>query len=139
MNAAASTFLPTLPDSANKSPEVINSNRDSEPQRNDPTNPFKHITETLEKKKWKKKLPDFRAPIFPTPLQWIDAVKDGEVCAEVLCSADLIEVYRLIFKDMFILLIWTQLPGTVSSEEPVTNSVGIPSEICPNVAYYKSV
>lgn len=91
MDVAESTF-PTLSDPTKKCTDIIDSNRDSEPQRNDPTNALQQPVEKLENKKLKKKLPDFRTAVFPTPLQWIDAIKDGEVCAEILCSADLIQV-----------------------------------------------
>lgn len=90
LDAAESAFI-TIPDSIKEYPEQIDSNRDLEPPRKDPTIPLKHIVNKLETKK--SKLPNFGVTIFPTPLQWIEAVKDGEVCAEILCSAELIQVY----------------------------------------------
>lgn len=86
---ASEAAIITLPDSSR---EQIDSNRESEPQSKHHTNPLKHIIEKMEKKKLKKKLPDFGVTVFPIPLQWIEAVKEGEVYAEILCSAELIQV-----------------------------------------------
>lgn len=91
LDVAESSFV-NLPESRNECSDTIDSNRDLELQRKDPTNPLAHIIEKLEKTKRKKKLSDFMTPIFPTPLQWIEALKDGEVCAEILCSSELIQV-----------------------------------------------
>lgn len=84
----------TSPDPGKEVPEQIDSNRESEPPSpsKHPTNPLKQIIEKMEKIKSKKKPPDFGVTAFPIPLQWIEAVREGEVCAEILCSAELIQV-----------------------------------------------
>lgn len=139
LNINEATIVP-LSDTDKEFTEAIDSNRESQPQSKHPTNPLKHIIDKMEKKKLKTKLPDFGVTMFPIPLQWIEAVRQGEVCAEILCSAELIEV-NLISKEkkenIFKYANAKQLPGNVLPTEPVTNHIGIPPEICPNVAHFK--
>lgn len=80
----------------NSCTDPIDSSGEHEPPVRHHTNPLKHFIEKIEekklKKKSKKKLPDFKVTAFPIPLQWIEAVREGEVYAEILCSAEFIEV-----------------------------------------------
>lgn len=80
----------TLPDSGEEYPEQVDSNRESQPKHH--LNPLKHVIKKMDKRKLKKKIPDFGVTVFPIPLQWIEAVREGEVYAEILCSAELIQV-----------------------------------------------
>lgn len=97
----------TVPDTTIKidyCTDIIDSNCESEPKPKSKAqriNPVKHVIDMLDKKNTRKKLPDFGKPIFPTPLQWIEAVKDGEVRAEILCSAELIQVRDLFIENEF--------------------------------------
>lgn len=91
LNATEATAL-TWPDSGRGYPERIESSRDSDHRSKHPHNPLKHIIEKVEKKMFKRKLTDFGVTAFPIPLQWIQAVRNGEVYAEILCSAELIQV-----------------------------------------------
>lgn len=62
----------------------------SEQQWKRPT--LKGMIGKIENRRVQSKSPDFASTVFPIPMQWIEAVKDGEVCAEILCSAEFIQV-----------------------------------------------
>lgn len=77
---------------SNECPEQVDWNR-SEPQSTKhAVNPLKQIIEKIETKNLRNKLPDSGIAVFPIPLQWVEATKEGVVCAEILCSAELIQV-----------------------------------------------
>ncbi|XP_037045765.1 otoferlin [Bradysia coprophila] len=125
MLEAIASISPT-PEIPNVCSKPIDSNGESETQSEPPSKPqlkrptLKHIIEKIENRRSKRKLPDFASIAFPIPLQWIEAVRDGEVCAEILCSAEFI-----------------QLPDKTVATEPVSNQIGIPPVICPHVANYR--
>lgn len=72
------------------------------------------------KSKTTKLLIELDDVVLPLPLKWEHVCQDGVICAELLVSAELI-----------------QLPEIFAPIEPVTIINGIPSQICPVMAKYK--
>lgn len=89
---ATETIIPFV-EYRGENTEQVDSGRESHRQSKHPhTNPLKQIIDKIEKKKSKKSQPNFGVTTFPIPLQWVEAVREGEVRAEILCSAEFIQV-----------------------------------------------
>lgn len=126
--AILSPTLQLLEASQKKSPKddvTIIYDRDSQAIEPESHSMVPLITNASPNKKQTKKKP-FKniqdvEPKIPAPLKWIPLLKNGITCAELLVSAELI-----------------QLPADFKEpDEKTTATVGIPKEIYPTLTKYK--